>query len=50
MLALLAGTRHRVLTAVAIIQETRVEILVNESHVTFAPLTPGAHRRIRAIG
>jgi septum formation protein len=40
MLALLSGTRHRVLTAVAIIQESRVEILVNESHVTFAPLTP----------
>ena len=39
ILALLAGTRHRVLTAVAIIQEARVEILVNESHVTFAPLT-----------
>ena len=40
ILALLAGTRHRVLTAVALIQESRVEILVNESHVTFAPLTP----------
>jgi len=40
ILALLSGTRHRVLTAVAIIQETRVEILVSESHVTFAPLTP----------
>jgi septum formation protein len=40
ILALLSGTRHRVLTAVALIQETRVEILVNESHVTFAPLAP----------
>ena len=40
ILALLAGTRHRVPTAVAIIHEARVELLVNESHVTFAPLTP----------
>jgi len=38
MLGMLSGTRHRVLTAVAIIQETRLELLVNESHVTFAPL------------
>jgi septum formation protein len=40
MLGLLSGTRHRVLTAVAIIQEARIEILVSESHVTFAPITP----------
>jgi septum formation protein len=38
MLRLLAGTRHRVLTAVAVAQEGRVEMRVSESHVTFCPL------------
>jgi septum formation protein len=38
MLRLLAGTRHRVLTAVAIAFEGRLELRVNESHVTFGPL------------
>ena len=38
MLALLSGTRHRVLTAVAIILEGRIELAVSESHVTFARL------------
>jgi septum formation protein len=40
ILALLSGARHRVLTAVAVILESHVEMLVNESLVTFAPLTP----------
>ena len=38
MLAALSGTTHRVLTAVAIQQESRVEIVVSESLVTFAAL------------
>jgi septum formation protein len=38
MLRLLAGTRHRVLTAVAMQFEQRFEIVVSESLVTFAPL------------
>ena len=42
MLALLSGTRHRVLTAVAIVLESRMETMVSESHVTFATL--GAER------
>jgi len=40
ILALLSGARHRVLTAVAVILESRVEMLVSESHVTFSQLTP----------
>lgn len=38
MLRLLAGTRHRVLTAVAVAHENRIEMRVSESHVTFCPL------------
>ena len=38
MIRLLAGTRHRVLTAVAVAYEGRVEMRVSESHVTFCPL------------
>ena len=38
MLRALAGTRHRVLTAVAVQLEERVELAVSESLVTFAPL------------
>lgn len=38
MLRLLAGTQHRVLTAVAIQLEGRLEMAVSESIVTFAPL------------
>jgi len=38
MLRILAGTRHRVLTAVAVAFEQRVEMAVSESEVTFAPL------------
>jgi septum formation protein len=38
MIRLLAGTRHRVLTAVAVAFEARVEMRVSESHVTFCPL------------
>jgi septum formation protein len=40
MLALLSGTRHRVLTAVAITFEGRIELAVSESHVTFGVLAP----------
>jgi len=40
MLALLSGTRHRVLTAVAITFESRIELAVSESHVTFGVLEP----------
>ena len=40
ILTLLSGTRHRVLTAVALCLETRCELAVSESFVTFAPLTP----------
>ena len=40
MLSLLSGTRHRVLTAVAVCLEARCEIVVSESFVTFAPLKP----------
>ena len=38
MLAALSGRRHRVLTAVAVQLESRCEMAVNESFVTFAPL------------
>lgn len=38
MLRLLAGTQHRVLTAVAVQLEGRLEMAVSESIVTFAPL------------
>ncbi len=38
MLQALSGTRHRVLTAVAVQLETRLEIAVSESLVTFAEL------------
>lgn len=38
MLRLLAGTRHRVLTAVALVFEQRLEMAVSESQVTFAAL------------
>ena len=40
MLALLSGKQHRVLTAVAIALESRVEMAVSESLVTFAPMAP----------
>ena len=40
MLVLLSGTRHRVLTAVAITFEGRVEMVVSESQVTFGVLEP----------
>jgi septum formation protein len=38
MLRLLSGTRHRVLTAVAVGLEQRIEVAVSESFVTFATL------------
>ena len=47
ILKLLAGTQHRVLTAVAVGFEERYEIAVNESLVTFAPLDDA---RIGAYG
>lgn len=40
MLTLLSGTQHRVMTAVAMQYETRLEMVVSESLVTFAPLEP----------
>ena len=45
MLRLLSGTRHRVLTAVAIAFEGRLEMRVSESHVTFCPLDDARDRR-----
>lgn len=38
MLRLLSGTQHRVLTAVAVVLEQRMEMAVSESLVTFATL------------
>jgi septum formation protein len=38
MLTRLSGTRHHVLTAVAVAFEERCEVVVNESLVTFGPL------------
>ena len=38
MLRLLSGTQHRVLTAVVVMFEERLEMAVSESRVTFAPL------------
>jgi len=38
MLGILAGTQHRVLTAVALQFDSRVEMTVSESLVTFAPV------------
>jgi septum formation protein len=40
MLAILSGARHRVLTAVAVVLESRVEMVVSESHVTLSQLAP----------
>ncbi|HZZ94167.1 MAG TPA: Maf family protein [Usitatibacter sp.] len=40
ILGLLSGTKHRVLTAVALQFESRFEIIVSESFVTFAVLHP----------
>jgi nucleoside triphosphate pyrophosphatase len=40
ILAKLAGTQHRVLTAVAMQFDSRLEMVVSESLVTFAPLAP----------
>ena len=41
MMRLLSGTRHRVLTAVAVAFGDRVQMRVSESHVTFCPLDEG---------
>ncbi len=41
MLAALSGTQHRVLTAVAIAFDERLEVALNVSLVTFATLEPG---------
>jgi nucleoside triphosphate pyrophosphatase len=40
ILAILSGTQHRVLTAVAVTYEDRCEMAVSESLVTFEALTP----------
>jgi septum formation protein len=40
ILTLLSGTQHRVLTAVAVQLDERVEIVVSDSRVTFAALEP----------
>jgi len=40
ILGVLSGTQHRVLTAVALQYEDRNEMVVSESLVTFAPLSP----------
>ncbi len=40
MLGLLSGTRHRVLTAVALQLDQRIEVAVSESFVTFGVLDP----------
>jgi len=45
MLSRLSGTRHRVLTAVGVAMDERLELAVNDSLVTFASLT---QERIRA--
>jgi septum formation protein len=45
MLLALAGTQHRVLTAVALAHEQRLEVALNVSLVTFSPLT---EERVRA--
>ncbi len=39
MLRLLSGRTHKVLTAVAVGNTRRVEMLVSESHVSFAPMS-----------
>ena len=39
MLSALAGTQHRVLTAVAVCAEERLELAVSDSLVTFSPLS-----------
>jgi septum formation protein len=38
MMRLLSGTRHRVLTAIAVASDERLELRVSESHVTFCQL------------
>jgi septum formation protein len=45
MLRTLAGTQHRVLTAVAVCQEERLELALNVSLVNFAPIS---EERLRA--
>ena len=45
MLTALAGSRHRVLTAVAVCAEERIELAVSISQVAFAPIS---EERIRA--
>ncbi len=50
MLRLLSGTRHRVLTAVAVSFNGRVEMRVSESQVTFRPLDEAAIEAYVASG
>lgn len=50
MLRELAGTTHRVLTAVAVQRGRKRQALVSQSRVTFAPLTPAEVRAYVATG
>lgn len=50
MLSELAGKTHRVLTAVAMADGPQREMRMNESHVTFAPLSGDALRAYVATG
>lgn len=50
MLRELAGTTHRVLTAVAVQQGRKRRAALSDSRVTFAPLTPGQVRAYVASG
>ena len=50
MLRELAGRTHRVLTAVAVQAGRKRQLLVNDSRVTFAPLTPAQIRAYVASG
>jgi len=50
MLGELAGTTHRVLTAVAVQQGRKRRAVLSESRVTFAPLTPAEVRAYVATG
>lgn len=50
MLRELAGSTHHVLTAVAVQSGRKRQLLVNDSRVTFAPLTPAQIRAYVASG
>jgi septum formation protein len=50
MLAALSGTRHQVLTAVAVMNETRIECVTQSSDVQFKPLSAEEIRQYVATG